>query len=287
MEPAALRQVAAATLAYIRAEAPVDPLTVQPGLFAELGHSQEALLAPLIALAEGLEPEALLAGAQALRWWRADDPQGRIRLTRYVVWQMEGALERSARFPHALYGTPTGEGWESVTRQQVFSGVYEPGGARAGQAPPLVWLSREGVHEALMQGTVEVLLPDGRRPRYNVAVPNRYPYRRGAPYEAQERLWYFREVEGVLGWGHRPEVKIPLQAGVAVAGDLYNLGLGRVILLQQGSERRLVVLADTGGAFQPNLGQLDLYFGAFPSRQAYAQASASLPERTAAWVLVS
>jgi hypothetical protein len=73
----------------------------------------------------------------------------------------------------------------------------------------------------------------------------------------------------------------------AVAGDLANLGLGLVLALDSGTETRLVVLADTGGAFAQNLFQLDLYSGVFPDQETYARETADLPDQVDAWVLVA
>ena len=72
----------------------------------------------------------------------------------------------------------------------------------------------------------------------------------------------------------------------AVAGDLYNLGVGRLIALRNADGLRLVVLADTGGAFQPNLHQLDLYTGFFPSWSEFSKATAAVGDEAEAWLLV-
>ena len=48
-----------------------------------------------------------------------------------------------------------------------------------------------------------------------------------------------------------------------------------------------MVLADTGGAFQPNLFQLDYFAGAFPDRAALYTATAGLPDRVRASVLLA
>jgi hypothetical protein len=46
------------------------------------------------------------------------------------------------------------------------------------------------------------------------------------------------------------------------------------------------VLADTGGAFQPNLYQLDWMAGVYPSHEAFLAATARIPERVGAAAVV-
>ena len=302
---------AAAALTWLQ-QSPDPP---HAGALAELGVTAEDLQATLAFVAriaaedagkptQRLQDPAFLAEHFRVIHWTPDAPQGetRIRLTRYVIWQVEGTPTRDDAHAYALYAVPddeqglteaeaTGRDLDRFryTRQQVLAGVYEPGGAAAGRAKPLVWLSRAQVHEALMQGTIEVRHPNGSTHLYNVARPNAWPYVKGLPSEDQKRLWYFREVDAIYGWG-RDDAHIPLTPGVAVAGDVYNLGVGQLLALSwpgaQGPSVRLVVLADTGGAFQPNLHQLDLLLGSFPSRAAFNTASAALPDRVSADLLV-
>lgn len=322
-DPAALAEAARGALDYLRRSP--DPKGAQPGLFGELGVdlcAVEATLAFVARVAEEdvggarqrLQDPAFLAEHFRYIQWKADAAaaakakldlsDGRLRITKYVVWQQEGRLAQEAGFPNALYALPEDEAGLSVeeaearpdllrkrfTRAEVLGGVYEAGGAAEGRATPLVWLSREGVLEAMMQGTVAVTLPDGRAHLYNVDRANGMPYLRGTRAEAQRRYWYFREVDRVRGWGPDPASRVPLVAGVSVAGDVANLGLGKLILLRSpepgGEALRLVVLADTGGAFQPNLFQLDLLAGTYPDRASFLQGVAGLPERAAAGVLL-
>ena len=73
-----------------------------------------------------------------------------------------------------------------------------------------------------------------------------------------------------------------------MAGDIYNLGLGKLVALEdpKSGELRLVVLGDTGGAFQPNLFQLDDFAGAFPDAAALYQATAGRSGTVRAGVLL-
>jgi hypothetical protein len=224
--------------------------------------------------------------------------EGLIRLTQYLVWQVEGRTSPQAPFDSALYGVPHEEAGLSegeaealpdklrhrFTRREVLDGAYRSGGAAEGAAPALIWLRREDVHEALLQGTIEVRTPGGAPRLFNVHRHNGRAYQPGKRGEEQEKLWYFREVDGIYGWGQGD--KVPLQAGVAVAGDIPNLGLGALVQLSWEGGGQLALLADTGGAFQPNLFQLDHLVGAFPNRAAFQVAASRTPEQVQAgfWV---
>ena len=321
---AALGAVAADAARWLRETD--DPRTATDGLLGECGVDRAAVLATLdrvaaVAREDAGKPAQRLADPAflaeefvALAWRRpagmqADraakaglrDGDGKIRLTRYLIWQVQGSSSRAGEFTHALYGPPADEvGWSEAeaearkgeldrfrfTRRAVLDGAFEPGGQAEGRATPLVWLRREDVLGAMMQGTVEVALPDGSR-RYNVARANGMPYRPGVGSEYQERYWYFREVDAVLGYGPTAEERVRLQPGVSVAGDVYNLGVGPLFALRGPGALRLAVLADTGGAFQPNLFQLDLYAGAHATKGGYMEATADMPARVDAVVLVS
>jgi membrane-bound lytic murein transglycosylase len=147
-------------------------------------------------------------------------------------------------------------------------------------------LLHHDANEALMQGSVEVTLPDGTVRMFNVHENNGRPYDPAVKDpDLQARFWYFREVPGILG-----VEQIPLRPRAAVAGDVWNLGLGKVVALDwptpSGPELRLAVLADTGGAFEPNLFQLDWLAGTFPDRAAWQRASEGDPKHVGASVLV-
>ena len=102
----------------------------------------------------------------------------------------------------------------------------------------------------------------------------------------QKRYWYFAEVDAVRGWGPQPPHKVALQPNVSVAGDVFNLGLGKLLALQSGDTLRLAILSDTGGAFQPNLFQLDFFVGSYPSRESFAHHTRHLPSTVEAGILL-
>lgn len=203
-------------------------------------------------------------------------PADRILQTKYFVKIADGRPNKSASHPQALYGLPFDEQGKSVEealaqrahllrfqlgKQQIVQGALD---TQPAKAPALVWLSREDLEGALLQGTA--VIPAGNSYRYyNVHRGNEVPYDRTLKPEQQQRYWYFKEVNSVLGYGKDADYKIPIKPKVTVAGDIMQLGLGKLILLSTTEHGqpvwRLNVLADTGGAFANNLYQLDWLSG--------------------------
>ena len=62
-----------------------------------------------------------------------------------------------------------------------------------------------------------------------------------------------------------------------MAGDVDNLGLGKVFWIKSPDLTAIGILSDTGGAFQPNLQQLDWFMGIYPDRQSLDQNTKDLP----------
>lgn len=125
---------------------------------------------------------------------------------------------------------------------------------------------------------------------FNVDRNNGISYIRGVKDTLQKRYWYFRPVDQIKGYGYKIDAKISIRPGVTFAGDVLNIGLGRVILIEynQGQNKRLQmgVVADTGGAFLPNLHQLDYLAGVFKNQTEFRQYIRQLPEYASAYILV-
>ena len=311
--PLDLGMVARETASTIRRLRSEGDLMAQPAMLGELGVSMDDVLQTLDLISrvsyedrgmayQRLEDPAWIASQfWALRWYPdreaaaargVDLYSDAIRLTKYVVYTVEGSPVKTDRFDTALYAVPRDESDGSpgvrarLTRMEVYAGAFEEGGQAEGLAQPLVWLTRDGSNQALLQGTIRVNLPNGSSSLYNVHQNNGVawdPSQRNL--SEQPRFWYFRRVEAILG-----VEQTPLRPRAAVAGDVYNLGLGKLIALEwpgeHGPELHLVVLADTGGAFQPNLFQLDYLAGTFPSKEAYQRWAEQTPAQVPATVLV-
>jgi len=257
-----------------------------------------------------LDPYFLNRNFQIIKWNGDRDaaqkhavsfPEGHIRITKYLIFKVNGSDKKTNKFCCALYAVPEEEKKYSqefieknkkkfirfkFTKQDVVKGALDHK-----KVKPLVWLTRNGLEEALMQGTIAVIMPNKKVGLFNVHKNNDIAYDRSLKdKKKQKRYWYFKETNGVLGYGDND--KIQIQPNVTFAGDVHTLGLGKLIAisyknpLTQQKELRLGILADTGGAFEDNLYQLDFFTGTFPSRQAFNAAIKKLPESAEAYFLI-
>lgn len=319
-DPKKLLTVAKNSLAYLE-QHPQDP-AVTAGLFQEMGYDLNAAKRTLKTIISTIESDTQNKRAQRIldpRWleqnfqllhWSADTAGAkkhnvkmvdkRLRITKYVVFSSPGSPVKTARFNTALYALPADEAQLSnedaeakksslmryrYTKQDAVNGKLDSLGVK-----PLVWLPRQGLEDALMQGSLMVTMANGQQRMFNVHRNNGIGYDRNQknPW-LQRRYWYFKEVAGILGYGN--DDKVLVEPTVTFAGDVFNLGLGKVVAmryLQQGKPViRLGILADTGGAFLPNLYQLDYLAGLFPSRAAYQKGVAHLPTYADTYILMA
>jgi membrane-bound lytic murein transglycosylase len=325
---AALCEVASETRRYLARGPGYDPAAIHGGTLDAIATPLpriEATLDYLCAVqqadAKAGRPSRLADAAflaQAFEWlhWSPDRakaaslaegkpllqrlPADQILLTKYYVRIASGATRKSAATPQALYGLPYDEAALSleeadarrgqITRyrlgkQAILQGALE----QAELAPPLIWLSRADLEGALLQGTA-VIEQDGQRRYFNVHRNNGIAYDRSRRPEEQERYWYFKEVPGMLGYGKDADYKIPVRPQVTVAGDIFQLGLGRLILLHTTEHGRptyrLTILADTGGAFHDNLYQLDWLSGYYRDWADYHTHNRHIGDYAHTWLLL-
>ena len=240
------------------------------------------------------DPNFINQNFQVVRWL-AYDPQNinetRLRITKYAVFTHPGSRERTDVYNIPVYKIRddiTDDAFiTNYTKQEVLSGIFEEGGAEHGNVDTLAYLSRESFEDALLQGTAYVTFPDGSAAYFNVDKNNGIAYIPGLAQQQQQRYWYFKEVEQLKGYGHSSDVKIPIDPGVTFAGDVLNIGLGKIIAIEDSNQNiRIGMIADTGGAFLPNLHQLDFFAGVFPSRDAYQQAVQQLPTYANTYILL-
>ena len=231
--------------------------------------------------------------------WSAHNPenpqQKQLRITKYAAFIHPGSRQKTSTYNTPIYAINEEVSQEKFytqyTKQDVLSGIYEPGGKEFGKVKPIAYLTRSGLEAALMQGTVLVNFTDGTKEFLNVDRNNGMSYIRGLKATAQTRYWYFKEVDAIKGYGYKIDAKISIKPGVTFAGDVLNVGLGRIIVIEdnQSGQKRLKmgVIADTGGAFLPNLDQLDFLAGTFTSERAFEHYIQKLPAYTNAYILVN
>ncbi|MFN5988442.1 MAG: hypothetical protein ACK47Q_03260, partial [Dolichospermum sp.] len=215
--------------------------------------------------------------------WSAHNPenpqQKQLRITKYAAFIHPGSRKKTSKYNTPIYALKEelsqDKFYTKYTKQDVLSGIYEPGGKEFGKVKPIAYLTRNGLEAALMQGTVLVNFTDGTKEFLNVDKNNGMSYIRGVKATSQKRYWYFKEVDAIKGYGYKIDAKISIKPGVTFAGDVLNIGLGRIIVIednQNGKKRlKMGVIADTGGAFLPNLYQLDFLAGTFASEKDFQQ----------------
>lgn len=323
--PEKLLLVAKNTLDYIKN---VNDDKVKTSILTELGIKQNHIIITLEFIINTieedlknnkkqriLEPEFLEKNFRIIKWYgdldsaksnKVNLPEGRIRMTKYVVFRVNGSYEKTSNYNCALYSHPIDENGISVeqalkikdkllrfkyTKQDVLSGVYEKNGKSENMAKPLIWLTREGMEQALLEGTIIVKTPDTKEFIFNVDRNNGIPFdRKIKNQETQKRYWYFKKVDAIKGYGKDIDTKINIQPEVTFAGDVYNIGLGELILIEYSINNnkifKLGIIADTGGAFIPNLYQLDFLSGIYDSRKDFESSTKNLPKFPHAYILI-
>jgi hypothetical protein len=243
------------------------------------------------------DPKFLNTNFRSIQW-TAFDPmkkdEKRVRMTKYAVFTHPGSRTPTKEFSAGLYALKPDTDVEAIrlkyTKQDVLTNIYEPKGKEFGVVEPLAYLDREGLESALMEGTVLIKFTDGTSEFFNVDRNNNIPYIKGLQPTEQKRYWYFRHVSAIKGYGGSIETKISLKPGVTFAGDVLNIGLGRIVVTENSVDGkpklRMGIIADTGGAFLPNLHQLDFLAGVFGSKEEFAEYTRKLPEYTKAYILV-
>jgi hypothetical protein len=298
------------TRKYFQDHSAADPDVLRKGLLGTQGVSVEDVLKTLdfmiITLREDIannrptrlqDSNFINSNFRVIRWtaYNKQNPQKKqLRMTKYAVFTHPGSHTKTAKFNTPIYSLKTTSNTDKFytryTKQDVLSGIYEPGGKEYGKVKPLAYLTRAGLEEALMQGTILINFTDGTKAFFNVDRNNGMSYIRGLKATAQKRYWYFKQVDAIKGYGYKIDAKISIKPGVTFAGDVLNIGLGRIVVMEhtKGGRKHLQmgVIADTGGAFLPNLYQLDFLAGIFQSQQEFRQHISKLPEYATAYFLV-
>lgn len=295
---------------YFATSAQADPDILREGILGTQGvtvaDTLKTLDFMLVVLYEDLinqrptrlkDPSFINANFEVIKWkpYNPKSPQQeQLRITKYAVFSHQGSRTPTAQFNTPLYRLEdqfTGDKfYTKYTKQQVLAGIYNAGQPEAGKAKPIAYLTREGLEDALLQGTVLIKFPDGGSAFFNVDRNNGIPYAKGIKQRAQKRYWYFKEVDAIKGYGGDQAEKIPVKPGVTFAGDVLNIGLGKIIVIEQGQgaekQLRLGAIADTGGAFLPNLHQLDFLAGIFKTKADFNGYLSQQQDYAGAYILV-
>lgn len=313
----ALCATARNTLAYLKKGYAYDPSVIHEGRVAPI--PLEKIKATLVFICQHQnqmnDPKFIQQHFTFIRWYpdktQANTlsahkplvqhlPADRILMTRYYVHLANASAIKQPTKPYALYGLPNDERHLTLEEANTHPNLtrFKYGkqailkGALSTKVPTLAYLNRADLEAALLQGTVIVdFQQEHKRSIFNVHRCNNIAYDRlKTPYE-QERYWYFKEVDGIKGYGKDAEHKITIMPEVTFAADLQQLGLGRVILIQypnsSGQLRSQIgIAADTGGAFANNLYQIDYLAGSFPDQKTLLRATRHIPDYVAAYFMV-
>lgn len=230
----------------------------------------------------------------------ANLPRDKLLMTKYYVHEASASVKPTSAYPFALYALPKDETNLSVEHAEAKKNLIRfkygkqailKGALAREQVPVLAYLKREDLEAALLQGTLVAEFDKQRHQVFNVHRVNNRPYdKTKTPYQ-QERYWYFKAVNGIKGYGKDAEHKITVNPEVTFAADLAQLGLGKLLMVQYHNKggktlTRAGILADTGGAFQNNLYQIDYLAGSYKGKDAFYQASRELPDYVAAYFMV-
>lgn len=228
-------------------------------------------------------------------------PNDRILMTKYYVHSAKASVKPTPARPYAIYALPNDE--QNLTleqanthpnlvrlkygKQSILAGVLN-----GKHVPVLAYVSRDDLESALMQGTI-VADFGGKigQKILNVHRNNNIEYDRLKPPYEQNRYWYFKQVDGIKGYGIDSDHKITVNTETTFAADLTQFGLGRLLMVQYPEKSgklitRAGILADTGGAFTDNLYQVDFLTGTYHGREAYIQATRHLPDYVNAYFMV-
>ena len=317
-KPAALCATAQQTLDYLNKGVAYDPQVIHAGKMVPISVARiKATLSFICQHQNQLNnPAFIRQHFTFIRWYpdlkRAKQlaahkpllqniPADRILMTKYFVPMVKASLKATPAMPYALYGLPPDEQHltmeEANAQSQLIRFKYGKQAILKGAlnqlaVPKLAYLSRDDLETALMQGTViaDFGPPVGKK-TFNVHRVNNIAYDRTKnPYQ-QERFWYFKQVDGIKGYGKDADHKITVNPEVTFAADLTQFGLGKMLLIQYRDKsgemiNRAGIFADTGGAFADNLYQVDYLAGSYYGKAAYLKATQALPDYVAAYFMV-
>ncbi len=213
---------------------------------------------------------------------------GKILLTHYMAFCCNGNYQKSTTTPYALYQVASGIA-PQFTKQEVLRGVLHTQ-KYSKKIKPLVWLSRHDLETVMLQGVGFITMPDGKVRLVNVHLHNNIAYDHTIKNSHhQRRYWYFKETIGDKVTIQRKLYE--QRKDVIFAGDVYNIGIGKLVLLTYQNlitrkpACRLGIIADTGAAFYNNLYQLDAFVGMVSSHQQLRQQISYMLDTVNAYII--
>ncbi len=215
----------------------------------------------------------------------------KIRLTSYVIYRATGSYEKTSEHSCALYQLVNSKKRISLTKQEILQGALEEDPQLMANVKPLAWVSPATLEEAMLQGTVLLSMTDGQERAFTVNLSNGHKFDSQLRNLSKQKIyWFFLErknkndVRALIDRSSR-------RKGVVFAGDLYALGLGKIVAIQyfnkktRRRELRLGVLGDTGSAFDKNLYHLDLFGGIISDKHELRSYLSNFPPAVKAFIV--
>lgn len=315
---AELCATAKSTLAYLNKGQAYDPEVIHDGKVIKIPLAKiKATLQFICAHQTQLnDPSFLKQHFEFIRWYPDTKqaqrlavnkpllknlPANQILMTKYYVHLAKASTKKQGDKLYPLYGLPMDEQQLSLeeankkphlTRFQYGKQAILKGALDSKAVPILGYLTRDDLEAALLQGTVVADFgPTLGKKIFNVHRCNNIAYDKQKNPYLQERYWYFKQVDGIKGYGKDAEHKITVNPTVTFAADLPQLGLGKLLLIQysnrsQQNITKAGILADTGGAFANNLYQVDYLAGSYSGKTTCLQATRHLPDYVQAYFMV-
>jgi membrane-bound lytic murein transglycosylase len=212
-----------------------------------------------------------------------------ILLTNYAVFRVDGSYTRTSKYNYALYNLRNEALAPKYSRTEIMAGALNKHGTCV---TPLVWVTKAGLEQALMQGSVIVSMPDGKVRNFHIHLHNNKPYHAHLDVDAQQRYWFFREVQETSTLPLYHKFRVTQAANALFAGNVKAFGMGTIVCLKyfnpvvKKHELALGVLADTGGAFINNTYQLDFFAGVFNSHTDFKKHISTLSDTASAYFLI-
>ncbi len=248
-----------------------------------------------------LDPAFLNEHFDFLRW-KADResalkhdfrlPQnGNVRLTNYVIYNVRGSSKKTVSHNCPLYMLLDRTLAKKFSKQTILSGVFEKAPYK-NKVRALAWLTRSDFEDVLLQGSVLVTFPNNTHKIFMVDICNGIKYEKKIrDTKKQRRYWYYRDAKSNIASLALFKKRVTLRKNVILAGDIYNIGVGKIIAFRhinqitKTPEVYLGVLADTGGAFINNLYQMDLFLGMFSDKKLLKKEQKQFPVTTQAYIM--
>lgn len=225
-------------------------------------------------------------------WQGAPDA---IRVTKYRMCKIHGSPYKTEKFSFPLYAPPSDEKGKtrayirshqdefirfSYTKDEIVKGVLESDE----KTTPVAWVTPQGYKELAMQGSAVINFDNGAELKtFRVVVAN--------GKEGEDKYWFVVPYEK-----RKPSKKYPVKVdpvpGVSFAGNISDLGFGKVLVmigknpLTLEKEMRVGVLVDTGSAFQDNLCKIDFFTGYFEDHHLFDEHCKQYPHTAEMYVMI-